>query len=1729
VPIKAKKFGAFAGVFTPSLLTILGVIMYMRLGWVVGQAGLINALVIILIAHIISVTTGLGISSIATDKKIKAGGIYYILSRSLGLPMGGAIGIALFLGTALSISLYLIGFAENFLGIDAIREFTGLEQNLHGYRIVGSGAIVVLVVLAFISTSLAIKTQFYILAAIGLSLVSIGVGFFLNTEFIPDTAILEGVGEDINLELVFAVFFPAVTGFTAGVAMSGDLKDPKKAIPIGTLSSILVGLVVYVLLAIGLAYFVNRDLLLTDNNFLLKIAWFSPFVIAGIWGATLSSALGGILGGPRILQAISTDKITPKLFAKGYGLNNEPRNALIAIFILAEAGILIGELNLIARIVSMFYLASYGFINFAFFLESWASTDFRPSFKVNRYFGLIGFIASFGVMFQLDMLAMFAALFIMTALYFYLRRRKFKSEYGDVWQSVYSSVVRTALHKMDKIEVDTRNWQPNIVLYSGGTKKRPHLIEFGKSIVGKHGVMANFDLIENAEARFLFPKHKQSLSNEDKETGIFTRRQTVRDIYDGIETISSIYGVSGFEPNTVLMGWARQTRNPERFVSMLNQLYDLDLNILLLDYDKRVGFGKYKQIDIWWEDTSRQGNLSLTLSKLILLSDYWQNASIRLMIVNSKNEQSENILNKAEQLLDQMRINAMVKVINNQIEHKPIYDLMLIESKFSDLVIFGIPKIKKGQEESFVEQTNKLLHNIGTVLLVRASSEFKKLSLGINQQQTLVSRKSEITFSNVEVPAVILPAKSEAAQAVNKAYLDFSELIKQFDQNYIFPLYQFNRNKIKSLESYLNDIFDKLESTNFKSISEEEKRKKLASFRTNLLIRSAKIVEALQATVIEEQKSILESGINFLLQKSNNLPEITPGVVQITLDNKDLEIHPKDDYKTRSFKRRKQFFNSKQALSNGINYEIKFSKLIRQHLPVKLYQAFYNILENSGRQNIQYMIEFQLFLNSINESFEALEILPAEKIIIDEIQKSRSKIFSDLNNFTKKERDNRDSICNALLIELSETFNIISKTLSEVPANHFIKSRNNKLLKSLSSRISRISEQWTNNQNLLLNGAIVEIKLLLIKYRLRKTLNDSLGEIEKSTTESLLKKLENLNSHLSQFTKELIDDEALTYAAPENSLDFTDKFELQRAFNRTTDKTFRNIKSLIGKLPENTEYFSAETLNELTNIVYDDLKEINISTFQLVDFYVQNNLLEPYLSLTNHLADDLYKSINKIKDAVRLISIGSSKSDLSEIEDGQLFEHKDLIQFSIEQKNIVKSETKKISSILIDVKHKIEDLVRQTTDELSINRLLKNPEKYKRYVKRHDLQNQQSFLGKSINTIKDSFSKQRANLWYKQSDAWLFARKIGQAGSEKQSIPAAIIDVKEIVSPDPGLMENLPFYYQQLFLYKYNYQKEFWFDREKELAVATKTYKRYENGHHGALLVTGDKNAGKTFFATHFAEEQVKQQHIFIVNSPRQGSVIPEDFMTALQDAVQINGSLHSIFSRIPAKSIIVIDDLELWWEKSIDGQKVIELIQEMIHQFASKCFFLLCCHTDSYNVIRQMNDLDPYFINTIKLLPFNAESLQRAIMFRHNSSGFELRLNQNSNTKPSTNQLAKLFAKHFSFSDGNIGEALLSWISNIVDLENKVITIKSPQSPQLYALEKLSADLQVILSMFVLHKRMNREKLQRVSLDMPDEIEAKLNFLLRSGLIKESAGQIFELDKYMYNHIKKSLFNRNA
>ncbi|MDH3423266.1 MAG: amino acid permease, partial [Gemmatimonadota bacterium] len=559
---KARKFGWFGGVFTPSILTILGVIMYLRLPSIVGQAGLFTSIGIIAVAHVISVCTGLSVASIATDKKVEAGGTYYMISRSLGLPIGGTLGLALFVGLSFSVSLYVIGFSESFLG------YWGLSVDKDMIRLTGSITLLAVTIVTFLSTSLALKAQFYIMAAIALSLVSIVAG---SHDFVPTAATPSVVAQGTSFIVLFGIFFPAVTGFEAGVSMSGDLKNPKKAIPVGTILAIVVGLVVYIALAAFLSLTVSAEALSTNPAVLLDISRFPVLVIAGIWGATISSALGSILGAPRILQATAVDRITPRIFGKGFGPSNEPRNALLVTFVIAEVGILIGELDVIARIVSMFFITTYGFLNLSCAIERWASPDFRPEFKVPAWVSLLGSVACFVVMIQLDLLAMLAATVVLGTLYLALTRRQLTLASGDTWEGVWSSISRIALSRLVVRQVHQRNWRPNILLFAG-SQGRGHLRNLGDWLAYRRGLVSNVELVAKpGSERATRPV---PVETPEARVGFFTHRVECQDFATGMVDVARLHGFAGVAPNTVLVGWSRRTREPDEFHHALDSIVE---------------------------------------------------------------------------------------------------------------------------------------------------------------------------------------------------------------------------------------------------------------------------------------------------------------------------------------------------------------------------------------------------------------------------------------------------------------------------------------------------------------------------------------------------------------------------------------------------------------------------------------------------------------------------------------------------------------------------------------------------------------------------------------------------------------------------------------------------------------------------------------------------------------------------------------------------------------------------------------------------------------------------------------------------------------------------------------------------------------------------------------------------------------------------------------------------
>jgi len=724
---QAGRFGTFGGVFTPSILTILGVVMYLLMGKVTGQAGLGLMLIIVVVAHLLSISTGLSVSSIATNRTVGAGGAYFMISRALGAATGAAVGIPLFFAQALSVTFYIVGFTDSL-----VRLIPPDFQVYFPPMLISSLINVGLTVLSFKSAELAIKAQYVVMVAIIVSLVSFFAG--RTAEFPRQIVWFNSNGPGFGV--LFAIFFPAVTGIMAGVGMSGDLEDPRKAIPRGTLAAIFVGMVIYLAFPIWFSMNMSNADLIEHGDAVWRISYLPSLIYLGVWGATLSSALGSIMTAPRTLQALAMDGLMPRFLGKGTGPANEPRVGILLTFFLAQAGIFLGSLDAIAPVLTMFFLTTYGVVNLASGLQRWAaSPSWRPSFRVPAFISLSGAFGCFYVMSVIDLGAMVAALFFCFIIWLITERRTLNTTYGDARHGIWAALVRTALQRMRRVEWHPENWRPNLVILGGNPQKRAHLLHLGNAIVQDRGIVTYFHLLrgkvkEQAPLRQeLFESFDAKIA--EKFANVFYRVDVVPDVFTGTVQVAQSYGVGSFEANTVMLGWSKKPERADAFIDMCRDLVDLDRSLLLVSYDEEKGFGDGKLIHIWWGGLEGNGGLMLLLAFLLTAHYRWRKAQIEVLTVVENDIDKADTERRLAKLLTAARLDAKARVVLRQ--RRTIAEVMHVESANADLAIIGmrIPgtvEATKGYQDpsavAFCERMDAMLAELPTTILVQGARNF---------------------------------------------------------------------------------------------------------------------------------------------------------------------------------------------------------------------------------------------------------------------------------------------------------------------------------------------------------------------------------------------------------------------------------------------------------------------------------------------------------------------------------------------------------------------------------------------------------------------------------------------------------------------------------------------------------------------------------------------------------------------------------------------------------------------------------------------------------------------------------------------------------------------------------------------------------------------------------------------------------------------------------------------
>uniref|UniRef100_A0A8D0H5E0 Solute carrier family 12 member 9 n=1 Tax=Sphenodon punctatus TaxID=8508 RepID=A0A8D0H5E0_SPHPU len=599
----SRKLPTFLGVVVPTLLSMFSVVLFLRLGFVVGHAGLYQALGMFVVAYFIIGMTVLSVCAISTNGALDAGGAYYMISRALGPEFGGSIGIMFFLANVCGSALYILGLVEAVVDVFGIPPGANmgigsqvLPRSYWFELLYGTALLLLCLLVCLVGAGIYAKATFLIFLVVMVVLGTVCLSFFLVGPRVVHLPQGDGTGNMtgaanasftgfklttlkanlpaaysvdyttdrmMSFSTVFAVMFNGCTGIMAGSNMSGDLKRPSYSIPRGTITAVIFTYVVYNLLALLLCCTCDRTLLQRDYGFLRDINVWSPLVTIGIYASTLSAAMSNLIGASRILYALAKDDLFGRALApaKRTSRGGNPWVAVLISWVLVQLVLFSGKLNTIAAIVTIFFLLVYATVDLACLALEWASApNFRPTFQFFTWHTCVLGITGCAIMvFLISPIYASASMAFMLLLLLALHYLSPSSSWGYISQALIFHQVRKYLLMLDVRKDHVKFWRPQVLLLVRNPRSCIQLINFindlkksGLYVLG-HVEMNDLDSLPADP----LPAQADSWLQLVDKLGIkaFVNLTLSDSVRHGAQQLLFISGLGGMRPNTVALGF----------------------------------------------------------------------------------------------------------------------------------------------------------------------------------------------------------------------------------------------------------------------------------------------------------------------------------------------------------------------------------------------------------------------------------------------------------------------------------------------------------------------------------------------------------------------------------------------------------------------------------------------------------------------------------------------------------------------------------------------------------------------------------------------------------------------------------------------------------------------------------------------------------------------------------------------------------------------------------------------------------------------------------------------------------------------------------------------------------------------------------------------------------------------------------------------------------------------
>lgn len=679
-----RKLGTFVGVFRPTILTMLGMMLFLREGWVVGNAGLLGGLAILSLGFLITGTTALSVSTIATNIRLGTGGAFSLVSRSLGLEAGGAIGVPLYLALALGGALYIYGFAEAW----------GFLFPQHPQWLVVLVVYLLAFGIALVGGRMVFRLHLPALAVLVVAIASMWANFFVKGPSHEPQWIGSFVAGDFWH--IFGVFFPATSGIMVGLSMSGRLEDTRRSVPRGVLWAWATGFVVYALTMVWFAMMASPDELMANSRVSVTESLFPWAVKVGILTVCVTATLGAFVSSPQVLFALAANRLIPQhSVLSQQSSNGTYRNATLFTGLLIGLTLLLGDLDRVARVITMFFLVTYATLNLVLVVEqSLALISFRPTLKVPTMVPVLGAAASVFAMMITSPTFGLVAIGLVATLYFYLASRHLETPWETVRSGMFIALADWAAKKTQSLNQRfERAWKPDVLVPVASVEELDGKYRFLRGLAFPKGSLQILGV--RTEDSRLSDARLAPVVQELQREDLFVTSSVIDapDLFTGTKVGASVMQGGFFRPNVLFLDAGDHTQEELQQFLDLARCHGMGCTILV--QHPTSGLGHERRINVWlrdqspdWEGGLLRANVDLTLLLAYQLSRNWQGELRMLTVV--RNEEDRDL---ADQALKDIYKNARIPGRELSWVGSGDFRKAIEEAPRADLHLFGLGEV----------------------------------------------------------------------------------------------------------------------------------------------------------------------------------------------------------------------------------------------------------------------------------------------------------------------------------------------------------------------------------------------------------------------------------------------------------------------------------------------------------------------------------------------------------------------------------------------------------------------------------------------------------------------------------------------------------------------------------------------------------------------------------------------------------------------------------------------------------------------------------------------------------------------------------------------------------------------------------------------------------------------------------------------------------------------------